>query len=239
MQPTDIRPTHDRRRVIGIATGLVVAEAAGILTPAAAAGRRGDEPAARVEPVTPPEDLMREHGVLDRVLLIYEAAMRKIADGHTFDPAIISGSAQVVRQFIESYHEWNEETQLFPRFRKAGQMVDLVNVLYQQHQAGRRLTDTILGLAPGLGQDDDPRPLVETLEAFVRMYRPHEAREDTELFPKLRAVVSAHEFAAMAEDFERDERRKFGQDGFAMMVQRVADLERAIGIDDLSKFTPV
>jgi hypothetical protein len=29
------------------------------------------------EEVTPPEDLMREHGVLDRVLLVYEAAVRK------------------------------------------------------------------------------------------------------------------------------------------------------------------
>jgi len=34
------------------------------------------------------------------------------------------------------------------------------------------------------------------------------------LFPKLRAVVSKNEFDAMADDFERDERRKFGEDGF-------------------------
>jgi hypothetical protein len=46
------------------------------------------------------------------------------------------------------------------------------------------------------------------------MYRPHEAREDTELFPALRAVVSPHELDAMAEDFERSERRKLGDDGF-------------------------
>ena len=53
-----------------------------------------------------------------------------------------------MQQFIEGYHERNEEQQVFPRFRKAGQLVHLVNVLYQQHQAGRRLTDTILGLVP-------------------------------------------------------------------------------------------
>jgi hypothetical protein len=39
------------------------------------------------------------------------------------------------------------------------------------------------------------------------MYRPHEAREDTELFPKLRSIVSADEFDAMAEDYKRDVRR--------------------------------
>jgi len=36
----------------------------------------------------------------------------------------------------------------------------------------------------------------------------------------------------------RDEHRKFGEDGFEMMVDRVARLERTLGIYDLAKFTP-
>jgi hemerythrin-like domain-containing protein len=74
--------------------------------------------------------------------------------------------------------------------------------------------------------------------AFIAMYRPHEAREDTVLFPKLRSVVSANEFNAMAEDFEKDERRKFGEDGFESFVEKVAGLEKKLGIYDLAKFTP-
>ena len=70
------------------------------------------------------------------------------------------------------------------------------------------------------------------------MYWPHEAREDTVLFPALRSVVSPNEFDAMGEDFEKDERQKSGEDGFEKMVSQVADLERALGIYDLSKFTP-
>ena len=31
------------------------------------------------------------------------------------------------------------------------------------------------------------------------------------------------------EDFERDERRKFGQDGFETMIARVANLEKTLG----------
>ena len=74
------------------------------------------------------------------------------------------------------------------------------------------------------------------MRRFIAMYRP--AREDTVLFPKLRSVVSADVFDAMADDFERDERCKFGEDGFEMMVDRVARLERTLGIYDLAKFTP-
>ena len=190
-------------------------------------------------PVTPPEDLMREHGVLNRVLLVYEAALGKFARGEDFDVSVIAGGAGIVQEFIEGYHERNEEQQVFPRFRRAGQLVTLVDVLYQQHQAGRRLTDSILALVPSSrAPSDDRTRLVDCLHAFIGMYRPHEAREDTELFPKLRAVVSAHEFDAMAEDFEKDEHRKFGQDGFEAMVAQVAALEKALGINDLVKVTP-
>jgi hemerythrin-like domain-containing protein len=177
--------------------------------------------------------------VLNRVLLIYEAAMRKFAANESFDASVIVRAGQIVHDFIEDYHERNEEQQIFPRFRQAGQLVDLVDALYQQHQAGRRLTENILKLAPQSGAPgDDRQPLIDTMRLFIAMYRPHEAREDTILFPKLRAVVSANEFEAMAEDFEKDEHRKFGEDGFEMMVDRVAALERALGIYDLAKFTP-
>jgi hemerythrin-like domain-containing protein len=101
------------------------------------------------------------------------------------------------------------------------------------------LTGTILHLVPATATPrDDRHRLVYTLQAFIRMYRPHEAREDAVLFPALRSVVSPNEFDAMKEDFEKDERQKFGGDGFEKMVSQVADLERAIGIHDLSKFTP-
>ena len=47
---------------------------------------------------------MREHGVLDRLLLVYEAGLRKFASNQDFDPAIITNAAEIVRDFIENYH---------------------------------------------------------------------------------------------------------------------------------------
>ncbi len=233
-----MKSEFDRRGIVRVTTGLAIAGAGGMLGALGFPSARARAAEDAKPKVTPPEDLMREHGVLDRVLLIYEAALEKFSGNEKFDPAVVSGSAQVIRQFIERYHERNEEVHLFPRFRAAGQMVDLVNVLYQQHQAGRRLTDTILGLAPGSAQPgEDRQGLMRAMQAFIRMYRPHEAREDTELFPKLRDVVSANEFDAMAEDFEMEEHTRFGQDGFATMVDRVRGFERAMGIDDLARVT--
>ena len=91
-------------------------------------------------------------------------------------------------------------------------MVDLIDILCLQHQAGRRLTEIILRLAPASAAPGGDRTQMEAaMLAFIRMYRPHEAREDTVLFPALRSVVTASEFDAMAEDFEKDEQRKLAR----------------------------
>lgn len=189
--------------------------------------------------VPPPEDLMREHGVLDRVLLVYEEAIRRLNGRQDLDPSLISDSASIVRDFIHDYHEKSEETYVFPRFRKANQLVPLIDTLVTQHDAGRKVTDRILASAPRAGSDDAARQqAVQSMQAFLTMYRPHAAREDTDVFPKLRKLVSSNEFDSMAEAFEQEERRKFGDDGFTKMVDRVAGLEKRAGIADLSRVTP-
>jgi hemerythrin-like domain-containing protein len=198
-----------------------------------------EKPGEHAEEVTPPEDLMREHGVLDRVLLIYDAAIRRLSANEDFDPAVISDSAKLVQDFIENYHEKSEEDFLFPRFRKAHQLVDLVTTLLEQHQAGRKVTRNILGSAAQVRRDAAAkRDCISAMQAFVTMYRPHAAREDTVLFPKLREVVSGHEFDAIGEEMEKREHEHFGEDGFEKAVAHVFDLEKKVGLYDLAQFTP-
>ena len=231
---------NDRRQFLQISFGIVAT--GGLVVPARAQGlidKAEQMVGVKPEDVTPPEDLMREHGVLGRVLLIYEAAMRKFAANEDFDPKVISNSAEVVRDFIENYHEQSEEKFVFPRFRRAGKLTDLIDTLLQQHQAGRRLTDMLLQHAAGSRKEGDDRAQsIAAMQAFIFMYRPHAAREDTDLFPKLREIVSAHEFDAMGEDMEEQEKQKFGEDGFEKMAAHVAEIEQTIGIADLNQFTP-
>jgi hypothetical protein len=68
---------RDLARVMGAGLFLVAAPAV-VIRPVLRkerGGRKvGQQDAEKKEEVTPPEDLMREHGVLDRVLLVYEAS---------------------------------------------------------------------------------------------------------------------------------------------------------------------
>jgi hemerythrin-like domain-containing protein len=192
------------------------------------------------EEVTPSEDLMREHGVLNRVMLVYDAFRSLIVNNRQFDLTILGNSAQIIRTFIEDYHEKLEEDFLFPRFEKANQLNELVKVLHSQHKAGRILTDRINEFAKmkSLANSDDCQTLTQLLNDFNAMYRPHEAREDTILFPAIRKIVSRNEYFALGEDFEKKEHQLFGEDGFEIMVEKVAGIEKVIGIYELSQFTP-
>ncbi len=182
---------------------------------------------------------MREHGVL-RILLIYDDYQRRLTGSQDVPPEPLAAAAQIIRRFIEQYHEKLEEDHIFPRFEKAGKLVDLVRTLRQQHAAGRTVTAQIaqLATAPGVKNATDGNRLADSLRAFVRMYRPHEAREDTVLFPALHKIVSRNEFDALGEDFEKKENELFGQDGFEKVVDEVAGLEKKLGLYDLAQFMP-
>jgi hemerythrin-like domain-containing protein len=192
------------------------------------------------EEVSPPEDLMREHGVLKRVLLVYGEVIRRIDARADLPPAAVRDAAQIIRTFIEDYHEKLEEDFLFPRFERAHLLTDLTAVLRTQHQAGRRLTERVLQNASSAALKDphSATTLRSAMQQFIRMYEPHEAREDTVLFPALRRIVSKQEFAALGEDFEKKEHQLFGEDGFEKMVDRVAAIEKMLGVYDLARFTP-
>ncbi len=135
-----------RRRFLCLTGSLAAGIALTAIPPAvlAAGKKEGKEKESDVNPV---EDLMREHGVLRRVLLIYEEAISRINGSKELPPGVIADSAGIIRRFVEDYHEKLEEDEIFPRFEKAGKLNDLVEVLFVQHQAGRRLTDSILKLS--------------------------------------------------------------------------------------------
>lgn len=227
------RPSRRRFLLAGTATG------SGLLVTGLTGDVFADE-APEEEEISPAEDLMREHGVLNRILLIYEEADRRLDGTRDLELATLTGAAGIIRTFIEDYHEKLEEEHLFPLFKKAGKLVGLVEVLSEQHQAGRRLTDRILELATpsALRDSRESGKLRTTIGQFVRMYRPHEAREDTVLFPALRGLMTPKQFDDLGEQFEEHEHELFGEHGFEETVAQVVELEKSLGIHDLSQFTP-
>ncbi len=208
-----------------------------VLLPGLASGQ--EKKAGQEEDVSPAEDLMREHGVLKRALLVYDECAARLNRGETPPPNVIADTANLIRTFIEEYHEKLEEDYLFPRFRKAKTLVSLVDVLETQHKAGRTVTARILASVKTMPKDQAGRlQLATLLREFTRMYAPHETREDTVLFPALHRIVSPHEYDELGDEFEKKEHQLFGEKGFEQKVEEIAKIEQAIGIYELAQFTP-
>ena len=139
---------YARRRWLMGAAGLsLFAAAPSLAAPQSPTGKKSAESV----PVTATEDLMREHGVVERLLLIYDTGIRRLGQGEDLDPKIFTQTAETMRDFVHDYHEKNEEEQVFPHFKTAGRMVELVNVLLAQHAACRKLTERISSSRPRAG----------------------------------------------------------------------------------------
>ena len=240
-----------RRRLL---TGLSIA-GAGVLinacrnTPSSSSSATNDEKkdggpktgeAESIE-VTATEDLMREHGILRRALLVYqESATRLRQDPNSVPPDALEKTANLFRVFGEEYHERKlEETFIFPTVKKApGAVPAYVDILLAQHVRGREITDYLLAISKA---DRIPTNSVETLaktlESFVRMYEHHAAIEDTIVFPAWKAVVGQSQLDELAAKFEDIEHEQFGDDGFEVALKRMEEIETSLGLSNLEMFT--
>ncbi len=222
-----------RGAALGVAAGLVVGggatEVANVLTTSSSS------PGARL--ASPGEELMTEHGVLKRVLLAYRAASDLLAAGKALPTGAVADAAQIISDYVESFHEGLEEAYVFPRVQATN--ADLVRTLLTQHNKGRHLTASILSVANGqLSTAAARASLKSSLDAFVRMYEPHEAWEDTVIYPALRAATPQRTLDELAERFHDLENVQYGDAALAQILQRVTGVEQQLGIADLATFTP-
>jgi hemerythrin-like domain-containing protein len=226
----------ERRRLLGLAVAGALAVGWRGIRRARAAAEREEE-----QEVEAAEDLMREHGVLRRALLVYaEAASRLSRERGEVPPDALAQVATLFRSFGEDYHERSlEEKHVFPVLIKAGGRNGLLaNTLKQQHDRGREITDYVSAVTRG-GRiaTANKVPLAGALSSFVRMYQHHAAIEDTVVFPAWKAAIPKAPYRELSEQFEELEHRMFGRDGFEDAVERIGTIEQVFGLADLGKLT--
>ena len=217
--------------------GLIIAAAAGAAL--ALDGCAKSAPAA--QDVSAAEDLMREHGVLRRLLVVFrESAAFVRANFSGVDGRQIWRAADLFRRFGEAYHEQQlEEQHIFPQVMKAGgEAASLVPILIAQHARGRQITAFVQAqTASGSITGTIAGPLAEALDSFARMYEPHAAYEDTIVFQAWRASLTPKALDEAADQFEDIEKATFKGDGFKAAVDEVTSIETALRIHDLSRYT--
>lgn len=231
---------HSRRGALALVAGVGLAASTLMLPSCSAAAREDKSDEANEGEVTANEDLMREHGVLRRILIVYREISPRLAQDSKIDVRAIGDAATIFRNFGERYHEQMlEEQHIFPIVRKAGgDGAGLVDTLLAQHARGRAITAFILDRTKGgtIATGDGPR-LAKAMTTFARMYEAHTAREDTVIFPTFKKAIGQKTYDELGEQFEQIEKREFGGDGFDMALDKVRGIEQSLGLTDLAAFT--
>ena len=230
--------TPNVSRRAAFAAGLGAAAGAALLLPGCSQGK---DAAKGGEDVSATEDLMREHGVLRRILVVYrEIAPVLRATPASLDAAALGQAASLFRTFGEDYHERKlEEQHIFPAVQKTGgEAGALVATLLAQHNRGREITAFVQSrcMAGKIGTGD-AEPLASALESFARMYEAHTAYEDTIVFQAWKTTMTPKQLDEIGDQFEDIERDTFKGDGFDMAVDRIANIEQRLGLHDLGRFT--
>lgn len=228
-----------RRELLRSGVILVTTAAAGSIGASAWAQQSKEN----AEPeVTATEDLMREHGVIRRALLVYSQLAENIRKSPgAVDAAALHKTAQLFRTFGEDYHErMLEEQHIFPTVKKM--KVDAAkypDILVAQHQRGREITDYLMAVtnAPRIAAQHG-EPLARALQGLVLMYENHAAREDTIVFPAWKTNFSNKQLDELSDQFEDIEHKMFGKDGFEDAEKTISNIEATFGFTDISQFTP-
>jgi len=192
--------------------------------------------------VTATEDLMREHGVIRRALLVYyEVIPRLRTDPAGINAAALQKTAKLFRAFGEDYHErMLEEQHIFPMIRKQSKAMSVyADILIEQHNRGREITEYVLAVTKtGKISSAHAEPLAKVFESFTLMYENHAAREDTIVFPAWKKNFNNKQLDEISDQFEDIEHKMFGKDGFEDAERQISGIEESLGFGNLAQFTP-
>ena len=163
-------------------------------------------------------DLYKDHGILSRVLLIYEKWISLF--DKDVSPSIMFRAASIVRLSAEKHHERLEEKFIFPLL--AGTELDqLTKTLIRQHADGWKMTDIII---QNISNPYVPWRVITAAKEFITMYQRHKALEDTLIFPAVVDKLSDDSMAELGEIFESLEEEE------DTTLQKIETLEKKLDI---------
>ena len=186
--------------------------------------------------LTPNEDLMQEHGVLTRVIALWQHTDTQLREGQLASADALRRSITLVQELIQEHHERTEEAHVFPVLERAGRELALVRTLRDQHVLGRAATHESVELLSGALDPTSRLRVATLLEGLGRMMTAHVSREDTIVFPAFRSLLGAR-YADFGAEMEPDEEPEEVEHELAEAAEQLEELETALGVGDLRSWS--
>ncbi|MGZ8994578.1 MAG: hemerythrin domain-containing protein [Burkholderiaceae bacterium] len=146
-----------------------------------------------------------EHSSLAAVLNAMSALVREVRErGKRIDPKVFRAILYYLDVFPEREHHRKEESVLFPRIRQRTRDADaILDQLAQEHAAGE---DAIRDLTKAFVRyeeqgDAEFAPFADAVDRYVKRYFEHMRKEEREVMPIARLVLSPQDWAEMEAEF--------------------------------------
>src|SRR5512136_43627 len=152
-----------------------------------------DQPQGSVRLMKPTEDLMNEHRVIERMLVIVQRAADRLEDGQAVEADVFTGAVDFFKNFADRCHHGKEEKLLFEKLIERGmsRTEGPIAVMLREHDLGRAYVREIGELSSKGFDAGSKAGLIENGRAYAKLLHQHIQKEDRVLYPTANRILTA------------------------------------------------
>ncbi|MBN2168425.1 MAG: hemerythrin domain-containing protein [Actinobacteria bacterium] len=169
--------------------------------------------------------MIREHRLIERMLVLLEQEMNSIRSDYKADPVFIGTAVDFFRTYADRTHHGKEEELYFKGL--AGKNLDpelgrVMEELVEDHRYGRAKVRELQGLTDRYIQGDQTAlgEMEDLIAELVRFYTAHIIKEDKHFFFPTQEYFSREEQDAMLNEFKEFD-SKMIHEKYALTIEQL------------------
>lgn len=156
--------------------------------------------------------MMKEHRVIERMLVILSKASDRLASGQDVDPKLYVQAVDFLKNFADKCHHTKEEKLLFEKMMERGVSGEVgpIAVMMREHQDGRAHVKKLDELSKEKMTEKTKEGLIESSSTYVDLLSKHIQKEDNVLYPLANQILGKTDQEELERGFEEVEQKIMG-----------------------------
>ena len=181
--------------------------------------------------MTPTEELMEEHRVIEKMLGVMSKAADRLERSEQVEASMFADAADFLRNFADMCHHGKEEKLLFKKMVERGMPSGSgpIAVLLHEHEDGRAHVRAISKLAEKPLDGYVVKELANHTRSYVELLSQHIQKEDKVLYPIADELLTKADQKELQVGFEEVEEKIMGPGVHEKYHKMIEDFEKRLG----------
>ena len=179
----------------------------------------------------PTEDLMNEHRVIERMLVVVSRAADRLNEGREVGSEVFVGAADFFKNFADRCHHGKEEKLLFKKMMERGVSGEVgpIAVMLREHEDGRAHVRKIAELSARKLDERSRTELIKHAKAYVDLLGQHIQKEDNILYPMANQILTSEDQKELEKGFDEVEEKIMGPGVHERYHHMIEEWEEKLG----------